>query len=114
MHACLTKFRTDPFCFCRPPRHMPEGVRDAREPDAERPDGADGDALAAVEYDIAERLESVCRNWPEARYQQLVHDLAAVKLKYGMAKQEFEYLRWKYEQNRDRLFGRLGEREARP
>lgn len=40
--------------------------------------------LAVLQHDIAERLRPVCGSMPEKDFQQLVRDIAAVKLKYGV------------------------------
>jgi hypothetical protein len=42
------------------------------------------DLLAVLQHDIAERLRPVCGSMPEIDFQQLVRDIAAVKLKYGV------------------------------
>ncbi len=42
------------------------------------------DLLAVLQHDIAERLRPVCGTMPEADFLQLVRDIAAVKLKYGV------------------------------
>ena len=40
--------------------------------------------LAALQRDIATRLRPVCAGLSEESFEQLVRDVAAVKLKYGM------------------------------
>ena len=40
--------------------------------------------LAALQRDISERLRPVCEGMSEASFQELVRDIALVKLKYGM------------------------------
>jgi hypothetical protein len=40
--------------------------------------------LAVLQHDIAERLRPVCGAMAETDFQQLVRDIAAVKLKYGV------------------------------
>lgn len=40
--------------------------------------------LAALQRDIATRLRSVCDTMTEEQFEQLVRDIAAVKLKYGL------------------------------
>lgn len=42
------------------------------------------DLLRALQRDIAERLRPVCLNLSEESFEQLVRDVAAVKLKYGL------------------------------
>ncbi len=42
------------------------------------------DLLRALQRDIAERLRPVCSNLSEESFEQLVRDVAAVKLKYGL------------------------------
>jgi len=39
--------------------------------------------LAALERDIAERLRPICREMPEQEFEQLVREIAEVKLKYA-------------------------------
>lgn len=39
--------------------------------------------IALLESDIAERLRPVCSTMPDAEFAKLVHDIAAVKMKYG-------------------------------
>lgn len=43
--------------------------------------------LAVLQHDIAVRLRPVCGNMPEPEFEQLVRDIAAVKLKYGVESQ---------------------------
>jgi hypothetical protein len=40
--------------------------------------------LAALQRDISDRLRPVCSGLSEASFQELVRDIAMVKLKYGM------------------------------
>ena len=40
--------------------------------------------LAVLQHDIAERLRPVCGSMPQADFDKLVCDIAAVKLKYGV------------------------------
>ena len=40
--------------------------------------------LAALQRDISERLRPVCRDMPEETFQEIVRDIVAVKLKYGV------------------------------
>jgi hypothetical protein len=40
--------------------------------------------LAALQRDISERLRPVCDGMSEASFQELVRDIALVKLKYGL------------------------------
>lgn len=42
------------------------------------------DLLAVLQHDIAARLRPVCGNMPDHEFDQLVCDIAAVKLKYGV------------------------------
>jgi hypothetical protein len=42
------------------------------------------DLLAVLQNDIAARLRQVCGQMPEAEFQCLVRDIAAVNLKYGV------------------------------
>jgi hypothetical protein len=39
--------------------------------------------LAALQQDIAARLRPICSEMDEATFDQLVRDIAAMKLKYG-------------------------------
>jgi hypothetical protein len=41
-------------------------------------------ALELLERDIAERLKSVCAHMSAGDFDELVHDIARVKLKYGL------------------------------
>ena len=41
-------------------------------------------ALELLEQDIAERLAPVCGNMPRESFRELVHDIAMVKIKYGV------------------------------
>ena len=40
--------------------------------------------LAALQRDISDRLGAVCSGLPEKDFEQLVRDIALVKLKYGI------------------------------
>jgi len=40
--------------------------------------------LAALQADIAARLRPVCEGMPAEKFDELVRDIAAVKLKYGL------------------------------
>ena len=40
--------------------------------------------LAALQRDISERLRPVCLDMPEETFQEIVRDIVAVKLKYGV------------------------------
>jgi len=42
------------------------------------------DLLAVLQRDIAARLRPICEAMPEAEFDQLVRDIAGVKLKYGV------------------------------
>ena len=39
--------------------------------------------LAALQQDIADRLRSVCSGMSESAFEELVRDIAAMKIKYG-------------------------------
>ena len=60
-------------------------MRSAAAHDLPQGDALDNttDLLGALQLDIAERLRPVCSNLSEETFQQLVRDVAAVKLKYG-------------------------------
>ena len=45
------------------------------------------DLLAVLQRDIAARLRTVCGAMPQADFDKLVCDIAAVKLKYGVEAQ---------------------------
>jgi len=45
------------------------------------------DLLAVLQHDIAARLRPVCKAMPQADFDSLVRDIAAVKLKYGVEAQ---------------------------
>ena len=40
--------------------------------------------LAALQRDISERLRPVCQDMPEETFEEIVRDIVAVKLKYGV------------------------------
>jgi hypothetical protein len=54
--------------------------------------------LAALQRDIAARLKPVCNGLSEASFDQLVRDIAAVKLKYGVESELSASLRLQLEQ----------------
>jgi hypothetical protein len=61
---------------------------------------ADDGALEIVEADVAERLRPVCTDWPDDRFQVLVHDVALSTLRFGIARATFELLRKRYHETR--------------
>ncbi len=54
--------------------------------------------LAALQRDISERLRPVCLDMPEETFQEIVRDIAAVKLKYGVESELSTSLRLELEQ----------------
>jgi hypothetical protein len=46
--------------------------------------GTSENALDLLEQDIAERLAPVCGNMTREAFRDLVHDIAMVKIKYGV------------------------------
>ena len=40
--------------------------------------------LAALQRDISDRLRPVCTGMPEEMFEEIVRDIVAVKLKYGV------------------------------
>ncbi|MEO5580515.1 MAG: hypothetical protein ABIR58_07630 [Gemmatimonadaceae bacterium] len=49
--------------------------------------------LAALQRDIGDRLRPVCQGMSESSFEQLVRDIAAVKLKYGAESDASESVR---------------------
>jgi hypothetical protein len=64
---------------------------------------ADDGALEIVEADVAERLRPVCTDWPEDRFNRLVHDVALSTLRFGIARATFELLRKRYQDTQRRM-----------
>ena len=64
------------------------------------------DLLAVLQQDIAARLRPVCGNMAETEFDQLVRDIAAVKLKYGVEAELSAAFR-------ERLTAAVGDRPAR-
>ena len=49
--------------------------------------------LASLQQDIANRLRPVCQDISEASFEELVREIAAVKLKYGEESEASESIR---------------------
>lgn len=49
--------------------------------------------LASLQHDIANRLRPVCQDISEASFDELVREIAAVKLKYGEESEASESIR---------------------
>jgi len=49
--------------------------------------------LARLQQDIANRLRPVCQDISEASFEELVREIAAVKLKYGEESEASESIR---------------------
>ncbi len=49
--------------------------------------------LARLQQDIANRLRPVCQDVSEASFEELVREIAAVKLKYGEESEASESIR---------------------
>lgn len=54
--------------------------------------------LAALQRDISDRLRPVCTGMSEEAFQQLVREIAAVKLKYGAEGELSASLRYQIDQ----------------
>jgi hypothetical protein len=63
------------------------------------------DLLAVLQHDIAARLRAVCGHMPEHEFDELVCDIAAVKLKYGVESELSAAFR-------ERLSAAVGERQT--
>ena len=54
--------------------------------------------LAALQRDISDRLRAVCSGMPDNDFEQLVRDIALVKLKYGIEGEASASLRLRLDQ----------------
>ena len=54
--------------------------------------------LAALQRDISDRLRAVCSGLPDEDFEQLVRDIALVKLKYGIEGEASASLRLQLDQ----------------
>ncbi len=54
--------------------------------------------LAALQRDISDRLRLVCEGMSEESFQQLVREIASVKLKYGAEAEVSASLRYQLDQ----------------
>jgi len=66
--------------------------------------------LAALQRDISERLRPVCLEMPEETFQEVVRDIVAVKLKYGVESELSASLQLELEQLSSRPRGASSDR----
>ena len=65
--------------------------------------------LAALQRDISERLRPVCSDMSEETFQEIVRDIVAVKLKYGVESELSAALQLELEQFSSRTRGGSGD-----